>query len=144
MIVEMESDAEILSTRDVMRQLRPHIEPDEYLPTVRRMMRTDGYHVAAVVDAGVVRAVAGYRCIEMLYCGRILVIDDLVTDAESRSRGHGKALLAWLSEEATRHGCTQLHLDSRVHRERAHRFYIREGFAITCFHFCSDVRPAHA
>ena len=144
MILEMETDAQILSTRDVMRQLRPHIEPEQYLPTIRRLMRTEGYRLAAAVDDGVVRAVAGYRCIEMLYCGRALVIDDLVTDAASRSRGHGKALLAWLSGEATRHGCTQLHLDSRVHRERAHQFYIREGFTITCFHFCSDVRPVRA
>ena len=144
MIVRIDSDADILATRDVMRQLRPHLGVDEYLPTIKRMMLTDGYRIAAVMDAGIVRAVAGYRLMEMLYCGRILVIDDLVTDVDARSRGYGGALIAWLSEEAERRGCTQLHLDSRVHRERAHRFYIREGFSITCFHFCADVRGAHA
>ncbi len=144
MIVAMETDDEILATRDVMRQFRPHVTPEEYLPTVRRMMCTDSFRLAAVVEAGVVHAVAGYRCIEMLYCGRILVIDDLVTDARSRSRGHGKTLIAWLAAEAQRHGCTQLHLDSRVHREQAHRFYIREGFAITCFHFAMVVGDGRA
>ena len=106
-IVVMESDEEILSTRDVMLRA--------------------------------VRAVAGYRVVEMLYCGRILVVDDLVTDASVRARGHGKALLTWLKDEGKRQGCGQVHLDSRVQREDAHRFYFREGFAITCFHFCASV-----
>ena len=138
-IVVMESDEEILSTRDVMLQLRPHIAPDQYLTTIRRIMETDGFRVAAVVESGAVRAVAGYRVMEMLYCGRILVVDDLVTDANVRSRGHGKALLTWLKDEGQRQGCGQVHLDSRVQREDAHRFYFREGFAITCFHFCASV-----
>lgn len=144
MIVRVESDAAILATRDVMRQLRPDVAPDAYLSTVKRMMRTDGYRIAAVMDAGVLRAVAGYRLIEMLYCGRILVVDDLVTDEHARSRGHGRTLIAWLTEEARRNGCTQLQLDSRVHREAAHRFYIREGFAITCFHFARAIDDARA
>jgi GNAT superfamily N-acetyltransferase len=144
MIAAMETDEEILATRDVMRQLRPHIKAEDYLPTVRRMMRTDDFRLAAVVEADVVRAVAGYRFIEMLYCGRILVIDDLVTDTNWRSRGYGKALIAWLTDEARRHACTQLQLDSRVNREQAHRFYIREGFAITCFHFAAELGGAGA
>lgn len=134
-------DEEILMTCDVMRQLRPHIAPEEYLATVRRMMTNEGYRLAAATDGSRVRAVAGYRCIEMLYCGRILVVDDLVTDAAARSSGYGAALIAWLRDEARRRGCGQVHLDSRVQRERAHRFYFREGFAITCFHFC---RPLDA
>lgn len=133
----MESDEEILSTRGVMLQLRPHIAPDQYLPTVRRLMQTDGFRLAAVVESSGVRAVAGYRVIEMLYCGRILVVEDLVTDAAVRSRGHGKALISWLKREAQREECREVHLDSRVQREQAHRFYLREGFAITCFHFCA-------
>ncbi|HJQ21660.1 MAG TPA: GNAT family N-acetyltransferase [Gemmatimonadaceae bacterium] len=141
-IVRMESDDDIVRTRDVMLQLRPHIPAAAYLPTVRRMMRIDGFRLAAVVADGRVRAVAGYRFIEMLYCGRILVVDDLVTDAGERSRGHGTALLSWLKDEARRTACGQVHLDSRVQRELAHRFYFREGFAITCFHFCAVLDPA--
>lgn len=73
----------------------------------------------------------------MLYCGRILYIDDLVTDERVRSRGFGRQLLHWLKEAARTHGCTQVHLDSRLHREAAHRFYEREGFAKTCYHFAA-------
>ena len=135
MISEARTDEEILATRDVMRQLRPDIAPGDYLPTVRRLM-AGGYRLAASHDAdGTVRGVAGYRCFEMLYCGPILYVDDLVTDEATRSKGHGKALLDWLQAEARAAGCAQLHLDSGVQREKAHRFYFREGMGVNAYHF---------
>jgi GNAT superfamily N-acetyltransferase len=134
-VLRIDSDEEILATREVMLQLRPHLAPDEYLPIVRRMMATDGFRIVAAVDEGTVRAVAGYRFIEMLYCGRILVVDDLITDERSRSRGWGKQLLDWLKEEGRANGCGELHLDSALHREAAHRFYAREGFTTLGHHF---------
>ena len=137
MIVEIETDEQIISTRDVMLELRPHIAPDDYLPTVRRMMRTDEYRLAAAVAGERLVAVAGYRFIEMLYCGRILVVDDLVTNSHSRSSGHGRSLIHWLKDRAREKGCRELHLNSRVHRAAAHKFYFREGFSIESFHFSS-------
>jgi GNAT superfamily N-acetyltransferase len=129
------TDKEILATRDVMRQLRPAIPADAYLDTVRRMMRTDDYHLAAAFDGETVRAVAGYRFMEMLWAGRILYVDDLNTDEAFRSQGHGKAVLNWLKHEAKTRDCRALHLDSGVQREQAHRFYFREGLTINAYHF---------
>jgi GNAT superfamily N-acetyltransferase len=134
-IDRIESDEQILATSDVMRQLRPHIKAKDYLPIVRRMMASDGYRLAGVRDGGVVRAVAGYRFMEMLYCGRILYVDDLITDEQGRSHGFGKRLLEWLKEEARSRSCDELHLDSGVQRGQAHRFYFREGMTINAFHF---------
>ena len=134
-IVEATTDEQILAARDVMRQLRTGISPADYLPTVRRMIG-EGYRQAVLYDeAGVVRAVAGFRIFEMLYAGRLMYVDDLRTDEASRSLGHGRALLGWLKEEARARGCTQLHLDSGVQREQAHRFYFRERMTVNCFHF---------
>jgi GNAT superfamily N-acetyltransferase len=135
MIVRASTDEQILATRAVMRELRPHVPENEYLATVRRMMQTDGYHLAAVIEKDAVRAVAGYRFMEMLYCGKIMYVDDLNTDEHFRSRGYGKALLDWLKHEASARGCVQLHLDSGVQREHAHRFYFREGLTISSYHF---------
>lgn len=136
LVVErIESDEQILSTSDVMRQLRPHIKANDYLSIVRRMMASDGYRLAGVRDAGIVRAVAGYRFMEMLYCGRILYVDDLITDEQGRSHGYGKRLLEWLKEEARSRKCNELHLDSGVQRGQAHRFYFREGMTISSYHF---------
>ncbi|HET6764325.1 MAG TPA: GNAT family N-acetyltransferase, partial [Longimicrobiaceae bacterium] len=112
-ILRCESDEEIRSTLGVMRQLRPHLTDDGYLPTVRRMMQAEGYRIAAAMEGGEVRAVAGYRVMEMLYAGRMLSVDDLVTDEAARSGGWGKRLLDWLKDEGRRLGCSQIHLDSR-------------------------------
>lgn len=135
MIVKINTDQQILETQTVMRQLRPNIPAEDYLATIHRLRQTDGYHLAAVYEAGVVRAVAGYRFMEMLYCGKILYVDDLNTDEAARSQGHGQALMDWLKGEARSHGCGQLHLDSGVQRENTHRFYFREGLTINCYHF---------
>jgi GNAT superfamily N-acetyltransferase len=134
-IVKASSDEQILATREVMLQLRPRIAPEQYVETVRRMMRSDGYQIAALLEDNVVRAVAGYRFIEMLYCGRILYVDDLNTDERLRSHGYGQALMDWLKAEARANGCAELHLDSGVQRERAHAFYFRERLTINAYHF---------
>jgi GNAT superfamily N-acetyltransferase len=128
------TDDEILSARGVMRELRPNVADAEYLATVRRMM-ADGYRQVALFVGGEAQAIAGYRCLEMLYAGRILYVDDLSTGEQSRSLGYGRALLQWLKAEARADGCAQLHLDSGVQRDRAHRFYFREGMAVSAFHF---------
>jgi GNAT superfamily N-acetyltransferase len=134
-IEHADTDAQIAATFDVMHQLRPHLSREAYLPLIRGLMASDGFRLAALTDEGEVRAVAGYRYMNMLYCGRILYLDDLVADERVRSRGYGKALLDWLKDEGRREGCAELQLISRTVREQAHRFYFREGFGIECFHF---------
>jgi GNAT superfamily N-acetyltransferase len=134
-IQNAETDEQIAATFEVMRQLRPHLSRDEYVPLVRGLMESDRFRLAALADEGQVRAVAGYRIMSMLYCGRLLYLDDLVTDERTRSRGYGKQLLDWLKEEGRREGCSELQLISRVTREQAHRFYFREGLGIECFQF---------
>ncbi|TCI11479.1 GNAT family N-acetyltransferase [Dyella soli] len=122
-----------------MQQLRPHLERPQYGALIRGLMASDGLRLLALADGGVVRAVATYRIMNMLYCGRLMYIDDLVADEQSRSRGYGAQLIARLKEEAKALGCTELQLVSRVTREQAHRFYFREGFGIECFHFRARV-----
>ena len=129
------TDAEIAATWEVMRQLRPHLASDAYVAAVRELMGSEGYRLAVLADAGEVRAVAGIRIMTMLYCGRLLYVDDFVTDERVRSRGYGPRLLEWLKAEGRAQGCAELQLISRVTREQAHRFYFREGLGIECFHF---------
>jgi len=129
------SDEQIAATFDVMKQLRPHLDRDEYVATVRALQASDGFRLVALIDDGVIRAVAGYRYMRMLYCGRLLYVDDLVVDERVRSQGYGSRILDWLKDEARREGCAELQLISRTVREQAHRFYFREGLGIECFHF---------
>lgn len=138
-IANAATDTAIEQTFEVMSQLRPHLAPAHYLATVRHLMETEGYALAALRDKAEVRAVAGYRVITMLYRGRILVIDDLATDAAFRSRGYGAAMLGWLRCEARRRDCVEIQLISRLIRTDAHRFYLRHGFRTECLHLISDV-----
>jgi hypothetical protein len=73
--------------------------------------------------------------IENTYEGRRLYVDDLVSDESRRSQGGGKLLLDWLEVKARSLGCDVLALDSGVQRERAHRFYFREGMSVSSFGF---------
>ncbi len=129
-----DSDAERAACFPVMRELRTRLGEEEFLRRVRAQER-DGYRLAYVQEDGRPVAVAGFRLGENLAWGRFLYVDDLVTLASERSRGHGTALLAWLWERALAEGCESLHLDSGVERVDAHRFYEREGLARTSFHF---------
>jgi GNAT superfamily N-acetyltransferase len=133
-----ETDADIARCFAVMQQLRPHLVEGEFVARVRRM-QGEGFRLAYLEAGGAVRAVAGYRCYEKLFSGRNLYVDDLVTDATARSQGHGRALLAWLGDEARRRGCVQLELDSGVQRSDAHRFYFRERMHVSSFHFVRAV-----
>jgi GNAT superfamily N-acetyltransferase len=128
------ADVDIAACYAVMAQLRPHLVEDQFVETVHRMHAT-GFQLAMRTHEERVMAVAGFRIIENLHTGRILYVDDLVTDATARSGGHGAALLRWLADYARDHRCLALELDSGTHRHGAHKFYLREGMTISDFHF---------
>lgn len=130
-----ETDADIARCFPVMQQLRPHLDAGGFVARIRRM-QGEGFALAFLEDdAAVVRAVGGFRIRDMLAHGRTMYVDDLVTDAESRSRGYGAKLLRWLAARAGAEGCHMFSLDSGTHRRDAHRFYFRERMHIASYHF---------
>jgi GNAT superfamily N-acetyltransferase len=133
------TDTDIARCFPVMHQLRPHLLESEFVSRVRRM-QGEGFHLAFLEDAGAIHAVAGYRYYDKLFSGKNLYVDDLVSDATQRSRGHGARLLTWLTAEAKAHGCTQLELDSGVQRFEAHRFYFRQRMHISSYHFVVPIK----
>lgn len=133
-----ESDEEILDTYGLMAQLHERVrkmEKKEYLNLVRDHRKELGYRMAYLCENGTLICVAGYRICCSLGWGRFLYVDDLVTDERERSSGAGKAMFAWLSEQARAQKCEELRLDCRLDRAQAHRFYFREKMHIHCFHF---------
>jgi GNAT superfamily N-acetyltransferase len=54
----------------------------------------------------------------------------LVVDDAARSGGIGRDLLRSAEAWAATRGCRQMLVGTRVTRERAHRFYQREGYAV--------------
>ncbi len=134
-----ETEQQIRRCFPVMAELRPHVLEREFVERVRLQQRESGYQLAFVEESGAVRAVAGFRIAEFLAWGRILYVDDLVTAAAERSRGHGQALFHWLVLRAKANGCAQLHLDSGVQRFDAHRFYLRQRMSLTSHHFALEL-----
>jgi GNAT superfamily N-acetyltransferase len=118
----------------VMHELRPHLSLDDFR-RVYEEAEPQGYRVAAVFDEGECRSVAGYRIATNPVSGKHLYIDDLVTAEKFRSHGYGRRLNEYLSDKARNEGCGSIQLDSAVHRADAHRFYFREHYRVTSFHF---------
>ncbi len=131
----VDNDADLRRSHRVMAQLRPHLSEDAYVAQVHHQEAHDAYRVVALYEDGEVRAVGGYRIATGLALGKYLYVDDLVTDAEARSSGHGKALLDWMEALGKAEGCKNLVLDSGVQRHAAHRFYLRERMDIICYNF---------
>ena len=127
------SDEEILAGYSVLKQLRPNLIKETFVSDVRKKQE-QGFRLVFLYEPDV-RAVAGYRELEMFATGKMLYVDDLVTDAGHRSKGYGKALLNWLLSEAKRLGCNYLNLDSGLKRVDAHRFYQKNGFEEITKHF---------
>ena len=123
----------LLAGEALHRQLRPALDAD-YPAQIERMVG-EGARLAQLVDEDEVRAIGLWRVFETTYCGRRLEIEDLVSSDAHRSRGYGAALLRWFDARAIELGCPTTTLHSAVHRDRAHRFYFREGFHIMGFHF---------
>ena len=115
------------------RQLRPDL-PAAYAVRLGQIVANGG-RMTLVVEGQDVVAISIWRVIENTYEGRRLYVDDLVTESQRRSRGHGSLLLEWLENRARLLGCSVLALDSGVQRSRAHRFYFREGMHISAYSF---------
>ena len=130
-----ENQHDIARCFPVMAQLRPHLAEEQAFVEQVQRQSAQGFRLAYVEDAGTVVAVAGFRDMENLSSGKHVYVDDLVTDAATRSNGYGAALLDWLAEYARAQGCDSLQLDSGVQRFDAHRFYFRQGMHISSYHF---------
>lgn len=118
----------------VMQQLRPHLDEAEFIAQVQQQF-AEGYQLLALAQANQVLAVAGFRLQTSLSAGKHVYVDDLVTDAKTRSRGLGETMFNWLVDYAKSQNCTSLHLDSGVQRHAAHRFYLRQRMDIVYHHF---------
>ena len=121
----------------VHRQLRPHL-PADYAGRLGEVIAS-GAEMAVALDGERVVGVAVFRVIEKTHSGRELYCDDLVTDGAARSRGAGRAMVAYMESLARSRGCDTFALDSGTQRPQAHKFYFREGLVVSAFHFTKGI-----
>ncbi len=138
-IKRLSTDDELLQSFPVMNVLRPHLGKENYVDKIRRQQE-QGYHLVAVIDpAEEISALAGYRFAEFMAWGKVLYLDDLITDPGKLKRGYASALLDWLEEEGKRNGCDELHLDTGHQRLDAHRLYHKKGWQINSHHMSKEL-----
>jgi GNAT superfamily N-acetyltransferase len=123
-----------------MLELRPGAGSEaEFVARVNELQRPEGYRLVGCFVEGdpQAAAAAGFRAAHFLAWGYALYVDDLSSRPGFRRQGHSGALMAWLLAEARRLGCSQLHLDSGVGRDReeAHRLYLNKRLRISAHHF---------
>lgn len=132
------SEFEIAQCFPVMVQLRPHLDPAEFVSRVQRQQQV-GYQLVYLDVDEAVRAVVGFRMLETLAHGKILYVDDLVTDVVVHGKGYATTLMTWLMGYGKSHHCRSLQLDSGIQRSPAHRFYFGRGFSIMAFRFAQSL-----
>ncbi len=123
----------LAAAEPVHRQLRPHL-PADYAGRMAQVF-AGGAEMAVALDGERVVGVAVFRLLEKTFTGRELYCDDLVTDEAQRSRGAGRAMIAYMERVGRERGCDALALDSGTQRQQAHKFYFREGLVVGAFHF---------
>lgn len=129
------TDAELTAVWPIIHQLRDHLDEATFRERYLSMYEGANYRIITLTVGDDVRAAAGFRWIENLFCGSSLYIDDLVTADAWRSKGYGGVLVKYLEDVAVSIGANAIRLDSAIHREEAHRFYERNGFEFTSKHF---------
>lgn len=128
------STNDIASCWEAMSILRPNLESATFVEQVK-IQQEEGYVLITISEHEKVVALAGYRLMNLLYCGKILYIDDLITLPECRGKGYAGKLLVYIDEVAKNNTCKSIQLDSGHTRYDAHKLYFKSGFTISAFHF---------
>lgn len=119
---------------DVIEALRPSLQREHVAEQVLEQMK-EGYKLIYIEDNGTPVAFAGFRELQMLYCGKIIYIDDLSTLPSHRGKGYASALLDHIHQLAKETGKAAVHLDSGYQRRDAHRLYLNKGYVLGSHHF---------
>ncbi|MHC0433575.1 GNAT family N-acetyltransferase [Streptomyces sp. O3] len=125
--------------RPLIRALRPGLTDDAFDRFAAEAHGQGLVFTAAYAADGSCLAVAAHRTLATSR-GRVLQIDDLVTDAARRSGGVGARLFDLLVERARAAGCAGVELDSGVANGAAHRFYHARRMSIAALHFRLGLR----
>jgi GNAT superfamily N-acetyltransferase len=123
------SDLDALA--DQAAQLGYPVDARELGRRLEAVMAADDAAVLVATDAG--DQAIGWLHVELkrtLVAPLSAQIMALVVDEGARGAGIGKALVDAATAWAADRGCQRLTVATRITRERAHRFYLREGFVL--------------
>lgn len=129
---------ELLTAYEVVSQLRTSLSYEEFEDLIYDM-RDMEYKMLGIMDGEMLMTYAGVAVQTNLYYKRHLYIFDLVTDEKHRARGYGKMMLEYLHDYAKMGMCENIVLSSGFEREKAHKFYEKNGFTKKSFVFLKSL-----
>ncbi len=132
------TEEDILKCWDVLFELRPHLDKNNFVLTIQEMFG-EGYVLAFIEQDGKAAAAVGFRYLQFLYNGKHIYIDDLATLSTYRGRGYGGELLDYVTDYARSKGFKTITLDSGYQRLDAHRLYLNNGFTLSSHHFSKTI-----
>ena len=138
-VKEVLNREDLLKAFSVMKQLRTHFVEETYISLIEDM-KAEGYKMFALYVGEQIVAVAGVIKLTNLYYGKHVWVNDLVTDANQRSKKYGQVLLSFVSDWAKENGCNVVALSSGIQRVSAHRFYeLKMGFDKSSYVFKKEI-----
>ena len=136
-VKKLVSDEEILGSFDLMSELIS-IGDESYFLSLVRKKELCGYSLFGLFDDGLVSLI-GVTFSYYFSSGKILVINDFVTNKNKRGKGYGGFLFDWIEDFAKKSGCVEIRLDSSVKRSQAHEFYKNKGMSLVGYEFCKKL-----
>jgi GNAT superfamily N-acetyltransferase len=138
------AEGETAQAAEAMLLLRPRWKTaDTVIDFIDNKLRPTGYRLVGAFEhsSRVAVSIVGFRELWSTACGHYMYIDDVSTLATARGNGFADELLRWVIDDARRHRCEGVHLDSGVGSDRAaaHRLYMRNRLRISAHHFSLEV-----
>ena len=119
-------------------KLRPHRSIKELKEMIARLM-VDGVRLIYIGNDEIAFSVAAYQKLNMLFSGKTLYVDDLITLSAHRGKGCAGRLIDWLIAYSNNNSYAHLSLDFGFNRKDAYRLYLNKGFQITALHFAKSL-----
>ncbi|MCX7858254.1 MAG: GNAT family N-acetyltransferase [Deltaproteobacteria bacterium] len=128
---------EILSLYASINDEGETIDINEALSLFEKM-KSYPYHKVFVVEKNErVLATFALTIIDYMAHGgkKVGILEDLVVEERHRRKGIGTEILKFAISECRKNGCYKLALSSNLRREKAHRFYEKNGFKLHGYSF---------
>lgn len=129
---------ELFTAYEVVSQLRSSLSYKEFEDLIYDM-RDMEYKMIGIMDGDTLITYAGVAVQTNLYYKRHLYVFDLVTDEKYRSKKYGEMMLEYLIDYAKMGMCENIVLSSGFEKEKAHKFYEKNGFTKKSFVFLKGV-----
>ena len=96
---------------------------------------SNNHYLIAEIDGKPVGFLSCHGQVLLHHCGTVYELQELYVDAEYRSHGIGRQLVAALMPIIDKQPYDILEVCSNMRRKDAHRFYLNNGFEQTSFKF---------